>query len=130
MKVERNSNLIGIARNLRRNMTKEEKYLWYDFLCDYSVRFRRQEIIGNYIADFYCDRAKLIVELDGSQHYLEEGMQDDIARTAYFNSLGINVIRFSNLDVMKNFEGVCISISQKVNTLQSPSVTAPLEGSQ
>jgi len=96
-------------------MTREEKHLWYDFLCDYPVRFRRQEIIGNCVADFYCDKAKLIVELDGSQHYEEAGLQDDAIRTAFFNGFGIEVIRFSNLDVMSNFEGVCSSIEQKVN---------------
>jgi very-short-patch-repair endonuclease len=116
MKTEWNPKLIGIARNLRRNMTKEEKHLWYDFLRDYPIRFRRQEIIGNYIADFYCDKAKLIVELDGSQHYAEENMREDADRTACFNGLGIEVIRFSNLDVVRNFEGVCTAIMQKADT--------------
>lgn len=98
-------------------MTKEEKHLWYDFLRDYPVRFRRQEIIGSFIADFYSDKAKLVLKLDGSQHYTEENLQDDAARTACSNSLGIEVIRFSNLDVRRNFEGVCTAIAQKVDAL-------------
>ena len=106
-------------------MTKEEKSLWYDFLCSYPVRFRRQEIIGNYVADFYCDKAKLVVELDGSQHYEEEGIQDDAVRTAYFKDLSIDVMRFSNLDVARNFEGVCLSIEQKVSALCSDSKASP-----
>ena len=111
-------------------MTREEKHLWYDFLCDYPVRFRRQEIIGNYVADFYCDKAELVVELDGSQHYTDESIQDDAVRTAFFNRIGVEVIRFSNLEINQNFEGVCFTITRKVSTLQSPSVTAPLKGSQ
>jgi len=114
MNTERNNKLVRIARTLRKNMTREEKHLWYDFLCNYPVRFRRQEIIGNFIADFYCDNAKLIIELDGSQHYEEGGLQDDAIRTAYFQSLGIEVMRFSNLDVKRNFEGVCTSIDLRV----------------
>ncbi len=130
MKTERNNKLLGVARNLRKSMTREEKHLWYDFLCNYPVRFRRQELIGNYVADFYCDKAKLVVELDGSQHYTEQTIRDDAMRTADFNGLGIEVIRFSNLEINQNFEGVCFTIARKVATLQSPSVTAPLEGSQ
>lgn len=91
-------------------MTKEERHLWYDFLSTYPVRFRRQEIIGNYIADFYCDKAKLVIELDGSQHCEEDAIKKDEARTAYFNAQGIELIRVSNLDVMRNFEGVCTMI--------------------
>ena len=111
-------------------MTKEEKHLWYDFLCNYPVRFRRQEIIGNYVADFYCDKAKLVVELDGSQHYAQEGLRDDAVRTTYFRDLGIDVIRFSNLDIKRNFEGVCFAIQQKADTLQSSSMTASFKGSR
>ena len=116
MNTERNNKLLKIARHLRKNMTREEKHLWYDFLCEYPVRFRRQEIIGNYVADFYCDKAKLIVELDGSQHYTEINMQNDADRTAFFKGLGIDVIRFSNPEVNRHFEGVCLSIEEKVRT--------------
>ena len=111
-------------------MTKEERKLWYEFLRSYPVRFRRQEIIGNYIADFYCSQAALIVELDGSQHYEKDGLEHDAERTAYFQREGFHVIRFSNLDVMRNFSGVCEIINREVRkrTPQSPSVTAPLAG--
>ena len=106
----RNEKLLTNARNLRKNMTKEEWHLWYDFLRDYPIRFRRQEIIGSYIADFYCSSAALIVELDGSQHYEEAGIIHDQERTEYFESLGLRVLRFSNVDVMSKFRGVCEAI--------------------
>ena len=110
----RNEKLLTNARNLRKNMTKEERHLWYDFLRDYPIRFRRQEIIGSYIADFYCSSAALIVELDGSQHYEEAGIIHDQERTEYFESLGLRVLRFSNYDVMSNFRGVCEAIDLAV----------------
>ena len=88
-------------------MTKEERHLWYDFLKFCEPRFRRQEIIGGYIADFYCHKAKLVIELDGSQHLDTEGLRHDAARTAYFQSLGIHVLRYYNTDVKTNFTGVC-----------------------
>jgi len=112
---ERNYRLLSPARVLRKNLTKEERHLWYDFLREFPVRFRRQEIIGSYIADFYCVKAKLVVELDGSQHYNQETMNTDARRTTYFESLGIDVLRFPNLDIWRNFEGVCFTITQKVN---------------
>ncbi|MBQ8584844.1 MAG: endonuclease domain-containing protein [Butyricicoccus sp.] len=110
----RNEVLTEKARKLRKNMTKEEKHLWYDFLRKYPVRFRRQEIIGNYIVDFCCFRTKLIVELDGSQHYEEAGFSYDSERTAYLESLGFHVLRFSNPDVLKSFDAVCRSIDLDV----------------
>ena len=88
-------------------MTKEEKHLWFDFLRKYPVKFRRQEIIGDYIVDFCCFKTKLIVELDGSQHFDENAMKYDRERTGYLESLGFHVLRFSNLDVLKDFEAVC-----------------------
>jgi very-short-patch-repair endonuclease len=87
-------------------MTKEEAHLWYQFLCRYPFRFRRQYVIGNYIVDFYCHQAKLVVELDGSQHYSPVEMEYDRVRTDYLQSNGLKVIRFSNLDVMKRFRDV------------------------
>ena len=118
----RDENLLQNARNLRKNMTKEERHLWFDFLRDYPVRFRRQEVIGNYIADFYCSAAALVVELDGSQHYETEGKTADIERTKYLEGIGLTVLRFSNLDVMRNFRGVCerIDLAVKGRTPQSP----------
>ena len=103
----RNNQLIGLARNLRRNMTREERHLWYDFLSLCHPRFRRQEIIGNYIADFYCHEARLVIELDGSQHMQPENQAHDAIRTAYFESLNIRVLRYHNTDIHHNFHGVC-----------------------
>ena len=108
--MEQNKNQRKKAQNLRKNMTKEEAHLWYQFLCRYPYRFRRQYVIGNYIVDFYCHQAKLVVELDGSQHYTPEEMKYDQKRTAYLESLGLKVIRFSNLDVIHNFRAVCEAI--------------------
>ncbi len=106
----RNANLIHNARSLRKNMPKEERRLWYNFLRHCSPRFRRQEIVGNYIADFYCDKAKLVLELDGSQHLDAEQLQYDMQRTKYFESLGMLVVRYYNTDILSNFDGVCQNI--------------------
>ena len=105
-----NSKLTSRAQDLRKNMTKEERRLWYEYLHDYPYRFRRQVTFGNYIVDFYCAAAQLAVELDGSQHCDSCQLQYDERRTAYLNSLGIHVLRFSNLDVLSNLRGVCEQI--------------------
>ena len=112
-----NKKLIPRAKELRRNMTKQENHLWYDFLCQYPVRFQRQKTIDQYIADFYCHKAKLIIELDGSQHYTEEGEEYDRIRTDILERYGLEVIRFSNADVDKNFVGVCEAIDEKVKQI-------------
>ena len=91
-------------------MTKEERHLWYDFLKDYPAKFYKQKIVGNYILDFYCEQAKLAIELDGSQHYEEDGQEYDRLRTEYLESLGTRVLRLSNDDIKKNFRGVCEAI--------------------
>ena len=109
--MEQNKSLRKNSQTLRKNMTKEEAHLWYQFLCRYPLRFRRQYIIGNYIVDFYCHQAKLVVELDGSQHYTPEEKQKDKIRTAYLEQQGLQVLRFSNLDVMRHFQGVCEKIN-------------------
>ena len=109
-----NSKLTSRAQELRRNMTKEERRLWYDYLSGYPQRFRRQVTMGNYIVDFYCAAAKLVVELDGSQHYEEQGIAYDKIWTAYLEGLGIYVLRFSNLDVKTNLRGVCERIDMTV----------------
>ena len=112
------------ARALRKNMTKEERHLWYDFLRYCRPRFRRQELISNYIVDFFCHQARLAVELDGSHHSDPDSMKYDAQRTAHLRSLGITVIRFSNLDVTRNFEGVCQQILLLLESLGfHPSVT-------
>lgn len=102
-----NPSLTGNARNLRKEMTKEERHLWYDFLREYPVRFLRQKVIDNYIVDFYCSKARLIIELDGSQHYEEKGKIRDRIRTENVENRDLIVIRIPNNEVMKNFSGVC-----------------------
>ena len=114
--MQHNSKLTSRAQALRKNMTKEERRLWYEYLHDYPYRFRRQVTFGNYILDFYCAAAKLAVELDGSQHYEPAEQGYDERRTAYLNSLGIYVLRFSNLDVLRNLPGVCQSIDMTVQS--------------
>ena len=110
MKRIRNNELIQNARTLRKSMTKEERHLWFDFLRYCQPRFRRQEIIGHYVADFYCHQAKLVIELDGSQHLEPDATLYDERRSAYFKALGINVVRYYNTDINQNFVGVCQNI--------------------
>ncbi len=102
-----NKDIIPFAKELRKNMTKEERHLWYDFLRSYPIKFLRQKVLGRYIADFYCAKAKLVIELDGSQHYDDTGMENDLQRTKFLEEYGLKVIRISNLDVNRNFKGVC-----------------------
>ena len=118
MHLPRNEKLKQSGRNLRSSATKEENHLWFDFLRNYSVQFHRQRTIGNYIVDFYCPSVKLAVELDGSQHFEDDGMTYDSSRTACLNSLGITVIRFTNRDIKDNFEGVCTAIELKLKELR------------
>ena len=112
MQLEQNKALLTNARNLRKGMTKEERKLWYTFLCKLPVRFRRQQIIGNYIVDFYCHSRGLVIELDGSQHFEDKGKQADLERDTYLRGLGLRVLRYSNLDVNRNFRGICEDILQ------------------
>lgn len=102
-----NGNLNINAKKLRHNMTKEERRLWYNFLCSYPIRFLRQKIIGDYIVDLYCSAAGLIVEVDGSQHYEDDNILKDAERTAFLNGLNLTVVRVSNREVNSNFRGVC-----------------------
>jgi very-short-patch-repair endonuclease len=120
--MEKNKELRTNAQNLRKNMTKEEAHLWYQCLCRAKYRFRRQYVIGNYIVDFYCHQAKLVIELDGSQHCTPEEMEYDKKRTAFLESRGLKVVRFSNLDVMRRFRDVCETIYQlmEARTAQKP----------
>jgi very-short-patch-repair endonuclease len=110
----RDKKLKSFSSQLRNNATKEENHLWYDYLRAYAVRFNRQRIIGRYIVDFYCSKAKLVIELDGSQHYNSEAVTNDTARTEYLESLGLKVMRFTNLDVIRNFDGVYSVIDLEV----------------
>ena len=102
------------AQALRRDMTKEERLLWYDFLKQLPVTVNRQKVIGRYIVDFYCAASKLAIELDGSQHYEDEGSAYDRERDLALNDLGITVVRYSNDDVNRNFAGVCADILRRL----------------
>ena len=115
-----NSSLTSKAQALRKNMTKEERRLWYEYLRTYPCRFRRQVAFGKYILDFYCAAAKLIVELDGSQHYEEEAREKDQQRTAYLEQCGLYVFRVANNQIKESFDAVCeaIDLIVKVRTGQ------------
>ncbi|MDD5945966.1 MAG: endonuclease domain-containing protein [Clostridia bacterium] len=107
MQSKHNKQLIPLAKQLRKEMTKEERHLWYDFLRTYPVRFSRQKVLGKYIADFYSAEAKLVIELDGSQHYADTNLIKDTERTAFLEEYGLKVIRIPNNEVVNNFRGVC-----------------------
>ena len=102
-----NKALVSRARELRRNMTKEERRLWYDFLRGYPIPFSRQKVLGRYIVDFYCAQAKLVIELDGSQHFEPDAMVKDADRTSFLAGYGLTVIRIPNNEIGQNFDGVC-----------------------
>ena len=114
MSLKYNSKLIPRAKELRKNATKQENHLWYDFLRKYPIRFQRQKTIDRFIVDFYCHQAKLVIELDGSQHYDAQGLAYDKERTAILESYGLKVLRFSNSDIDTNFSGVCTIIDETV----------------
>ena len=127
MEKKYNKALIQNARSLRKNMTREERHLWYDFLRFYPVKFVRQKVLGKYIADFYCAAAGMVIELDGSQHYDDRGREYDEKRTAFLNEYGINVIRIANNEINGNFREVCEYIDS-VSGGRSQSGTAPAFG--
>ena len=108
---------IPLAKTLRKNMTPWERKLWYDYLRNYPVRFQRQKAIGDYIADFYCAKARLVVELDGGGHFTPERRDADAVRTNALEAMGLTVLRISNLDVDRNFRGVCEAIDLAVQNL-------------
>ena len=112
-----NKDNIPLAKTLRKNMTPWERKLWYDFLRDYPVRFQRQKAIGNYIVDFYCAKARLIVELDGGGHYTTEQAEKDRLRTKELENMNLTVLRICNLDIDRNFEGACEYIDLTVKNL-------------
>ena len=117
MPYKHNHKLTKNARMLRKNMTKEERHLWYDFLKTYPIRFLRQKVIDNYIVDFYCSSAGLVIELDGSQHYKEKELLRDIIRTECIEAYGLTVIRIPNNEITRNFKGVCEYIDALVQDL-------------
>ena len=114
MQSKYNKQLVPFAKQLRKEMTKEERHLWYDFLRTHSARFSRQKVLGKYIADFYSAEAKLVIELDGSQHYEAVNTENDTERTAFLEDYGLTVIRIPNNEVMRNFRGVCEYIDAAV----------------
>ena len=114
MQSKHNKKLVPLAKQLRKEMTKEERHLWYDFLRTYPIRFSRQKVLGKYIADFYSADAQLVIELDGSQHYEAEEIQKDKDRTAFLEGYGLTVIRVPNNEVNRNFRGVCEYIDAAV----------------
>ena len=105
--ITKNEKLLKNARILRKEMTRHERHLWYDFLRTYPIKIYKQKTIGNYIVDFYCHSAKLVIELDGSQHFFDEGIEYDKKRDEFLKKQGLRVLRFSNKDIDENFKGVC-----------------------
>ena len=99
-------------------MTAEERHLWYDFLKTLPVSVYRQKPIGPYIVDFFCSTGKIVIELDGSQHYEEEHVKRDIQRDRYLSDLGLTVLRYTNLDIKRNFDGVCEDILKHLNLMR------------
>ena len=114
MNKSNNSKLTHISKILRRNMTKEESHLWYDFLKRLPLTIHRQKVIGDYVVDFCCASKKVIIELDGFQHYDDCGLKKDAKRDAYLQSLGYRVLRYTNIQIHKNFENVCCDILQNL----------------
>ena len=112
--MKHNKILTPYAKQLRKDMTKQERHLWYDYLRNCPVRFLRQKVIENYIVDFYCKKLNLVVEIDGGQHYEDKNIKYDIERTEVLNKYGLEVIRFTNVDIDKNFKGVCDFLDRKI----------------
>ena len=121
MQSKYNNRLIPLAKQMRKEMTKEERRLWYDYLRGYPVRFSRQKVLGKYIADFYCAKARLVIELDGSQHFDNANIRKDDERTAFIERYGLRVIRIPNNEVSQNFSGVCeyIDLAVKQSLVRS-----------
>ena len=109
-----NPSLTENAKNLRKNMTKEERHLWYDYLRNYPVRFLRQKVIDNYIVDFYCHEARMVIELDGSQHFEKQGLKYDGIRTEHLQERDLVVMCIPNNEITRNFRGVCEYIDMVV----------------
>lgn len=114
MKKRCNPSLKGIAQHLRKSMTKEEKKLWYNFLKRLPITVNRQKVIGNYIVDFFIAEKQIAIEIDGAQHAMPENKAADEQRDAELNAAGILVLRYSNMEINQEFEGVCANISQHI----------------
>lgn len=113
--VPKNSAMTNRARELRRNMTPQERHLWYDFLKDYPVKIYKQRVIESFVADFYCASALLVIEVDGSQHFTPQGLAYDQERSAIFQTYGIQVLRFTNHELDTQFEAVCSMIHHAIS---------------
>ena len=121
MSISKDYSQLENARRLRREMTPHERKLWYLFLRKYPVKIYKQRIIGRFIVDFYCASANLVIEVDGSQHYEPQGIAYDAERSAFLSALGLEVLRFSNRDIDRDFRGVCEEIDITIqNRLQDP----------
>ena len=122
-----NKNNISLAKTLRKNMTPWERKLWHLFLKTYPIRFQRQKAIGNYIADFYCAKAQLVIELDGGGHYTDSRQIADNERSYQLENMGLTVLRFCDLDIDREFQNVCEHIDRAVkgSLPQSATPTAP-----
>ena len=121
MTIPKDNTQLENARRLRREMTPHERKLWYLFLRKYPVKIYKQRIIGRFIVDFYCASAGLVIELDGSQHYEPQGLAYDAERSQFLMSLGLEILRFSNRDIDRNFRGVCTQIDLIIRKrLQDP----------
>ena len=121
MTIPKDNNLLENARQLRREMTPHERKLWYLFLRKYPVKIFKQRIIGRFIVDFYCAPARLVIELDGSQHYEPQGLAYDSERTQFLPALGLEVVRFSNRKIDREFNKVCAQIDLLIQQrLQDP----------
>ena len=121
MSIPKDNNQLENARRLRREMTPHERKLWYLFLRKYPVKIYKQRIIGRFIVDFYCASARLVIELDGTQHYESRGLSYDSARSEFLTGLGLEVLRFSNRDIDRDFGGVCAQIDLTIQKrLQYP----------
>jgi len=121
--------MIRRARQLRKDATPQERKLWYEFLRTHPARFRRQQPVGSYIVDFYCPAARLAIELDGGGHYEPEQMEYDVKRDAYLRGQGMQVLRFTNLELQNEFSAVCEVIDRAVHPLSLAALdSSPVKG--
>ena len=129
---EYNKYNIPLAKTLRKNMTPWERKLWYEFLRGYPIRFQRQKAIGDYIVDFYCAKARLVVELDGGGHYTLEQIEKDNIRTKELENMNLTILRICNLNIDHNFRGVCeyIDLTVKKSLPQSFATQNPAPSSE
>ena len=120
-----NKALVPVARMLRKNMTKEEKHLWYDFLRTHHIKFTRQKILGNYIVDFYSAQLKLVIEIDGIQHYTTQGKEYDAKRSEFLSCFGLIVLRIPNTMINHNFQEATKQINKFITTIQEGAYNDP-----